>query len=277
VLSDLKIRLDRHILPDGVRTVMITTAITKFTADRQAAGASNGEINRELAAIKRAFSLGMKGGKILSKPHIPMLKENNIRKGFFEREQFEAVRKNLPEPLRPVVTFAYITGWRIPSEVLTLQWRQVDFNAGVVRLDPGSTKNGEGREFPFTADLREVLENQRARADELRRIRSIISPWVFFWFGKRAGNRLGGPIRIFRRAWLSACNAASLPGRIPHDFRRTAVRNLVRAGIPERVAMTLTGHKTRSVFERYNIVSQGDLFEAARKLDEVSRRSEQRR
>src|SRR5436190_8203605 len=73
--------------------------------------------------------------------------------------------------------------------------------------------------------------------------------------------------RQFSQQWIAACRAAGTPGRIPHDFRRTAVRNLVRAGIPERVAMTLTGHKTRSVFERYNIVSAGDLLEAAKKLD----------
>lgn len=267
-LVDLEMRLDRHILPvfKEQRAANITTAaITKFITDRQAAGATNAEINRELAAIKRGYSLGMKGGKILSKPHIPMLKENNVRTGFFERSQFESVRDQLPEDLQPMVTFAYITGWRIPSEVLTLQWRQVDFAAGAVRLDAGTTKNNEAREFPFTAELREVLEGQKAEADELKR-QGVISPWVF--------HREGRPIRTFRRSWLTACKNAGLPGRIPHDFRRTAVRNLVRAGIPERVAMQMTGHKTRSVFERYNIVSRGDLAEAAKKLDEV-RRQEQ--
>jgi len=264
-LVDLKMRLNNHILPvfGPQRAAAITTAMmTKFTTDRQEAGATNAEINRELAAIKRAFSLAMKGGKILWTPFIPMLEENNVRKGFFERRQFEWVRGYLPEDLQTMVTFAYITGWRIPSEVLTLQWPQVVFAAGVVRLEPGTTKNDEGREFPLTAELRELLEAQRAKAEALKR-EGIIYPWVF--------HRAGHPIRTYRRSWISACKKAGLPGRIPHDFRRTAVRNLVRAGIPERVAMTMTGHKTRSVFERYNIVSSGDLMEAAKKLDEVRR------
>jgi len=152
-----------------------------------------------------------------------------------------------------------MTGWRTPSEVLPLHWRQADFEAGTVRLDADTTKNGEGRIFPMTRELRALLGAQREYTDTVQRDHGIICPWVF--------HRNGKPIKSFRRAWRSACKQAGLPGMIPHDFRRTAVRNLVRVGIPERVAMTMTGHKTRSVFERYNIVSPGDLTEAARKLD----------
>ena len=127
----------------------------------------------------------------------------------------------------------------------------------------GTTKNEAARTFPFTGELREALETQKAKTDALKD-EGTICPWVFH----RNRNR----IKEFRQAWVNACKRAGIPGRIPHDFRRTAVRNLVRAGVPERVAMQLTGHKTRSVFERYNIVSEGDLTMAAEKIDAATPR-----
>lgn len=201
-------------------------------------------------------------------PCIPKLKEGNVRKGFFEPEQFRSVHKHLLDYLKPFAHFAYLTGWR-KSEIANLEWRQVDFEAGRVSLDPGTTKNDEGRTFPFTQELRELLEGQREYTLKLQREEGKVIPWVFHRNSNRhpIGRRKIGD---FRKARRTACKKAGTPGRIPHDFRRTAVRNLVRAGIPERVAMQMTGHKTRAVFERYNIVSEGDLDMAARKLDEIA-------
>jgi integrase len=194
-----------------------------------------------------------------------MLKERNVRTGFFEREQIERIVAHVPPAVRPAVKFAYVTGWRIPSEVLKLQWRHVDFEARVVRLDPNTTKNDEGRTFPFTHALERLLDAQKEEHDHLK-ANGVICPWVF----NRSNRKVKGKqITTFIKAFRAACTKAGCPGRIPHDLRRTAVRNLVRAGVPERVAMQMTGHKTRSVFERYNIVSECDLVEAAKKLNTV--------
>jgi len=260
-LEIIKARLKNHIIPAfGHRkaTTITTADLTGYVIERQAGGVSNANVNRELSVIRRAFTLAIKAGLLFHKPYFPMLREDNARQGFFELEQFEKVVSKLRKPLQPVARFAYITGWRIASEILPLEWRQVDFRAGTVRLFPGMTKNRKGRVFPFTRDLRAVLEGQWIEAVRLK-AKGMTCPYVF--------NRKGKVIRDFRAAWRKACEKAGVFGRIPHDLRRTAVRNLVRAGVPERVAMQLTGHLTRSVFERYNIVSEGDLLTAARMLD----------
>lgn len=194
-----------------------------------------------------------------------MLQEHNVRTGFFEPDQFASVLRHLPAEIRAVITFAYITGWRITSEVLPLEWQRVDFASGEIRLDPGKTKNGEGRTFPMTSTLRRLFEAQQTEHHRLKKAGHIVQ-YVFFREVAEGGGGDKKPQQIisFAKAWKSACRAAGCPGRLPHDLRRTAVRNLVRAGIPERVAMQMTGHKTRSVFERYNIVSDGDLKDAAR-------------
>jgi integrase len=207
------------------------------------------------------FSLAVKDGKLYSKPHVPMLREDNTRTGFFEAEQFEAVCRHLPEALRPVVTFAYLTGWRLKSEILPLEWRQVDWQGRVVRLDPGTTKNREGRSYPFTAALEKILKAQDAEHDRLKKAGRIVA-LVFHRDGER--------ILDFRKAWDTACTAAGCPGRIPHDFRRTAVRNLERAGVPRSAAMAMVGHKTEAIYRRYAIVDAGVLREAAAKIDKAT-------
>ena len=265
----LDLRLKKHLTPFFARRRLMTISpldVRAYTAKRQTAGASNASINRDLIILKRMCVLAMQAGKLMVRPYIPLLKEANIRKGFFEREQCESVKNHLPSYMRGIAAFAFITGWRTPSEILPLEWRGVDLTAGEVRLDAGTTKNGEARTFPLTRELRRVLEDQHKIAEDLNRERGIIARYVFCYVtGEKAGQRITES--GFNKQWRKARVAAGCPGRIPHDFRRTAVRNLVRAGVPERVAMTLTGHKTRSIFERYNITSPGDLRDAARRLD----------
>jgi integrase len=298
-VDELQRRVDKHLTPffGGRRMASITTSdVRTYVAERQSATEitkkayvierkdgttvtvpeqrwstdriSNAEINRELTILKRMFTLAMQAGKLLHRPHIPMLEERNTRKGFFELEMLHGVLNHLSDSLRPVIEFAYITGWRIPSEVLPLEWRQVDFDAGEVRLDPETTKNRDGRVFPMTDDLRSLLKSRYAEHQRLKLVGQLV-PWVFFRIVSkgRKGPKEPRQIRAFSKAWDAACTAAGCPGRIPHDLRRTAVRNMVRRGVPERVAMQLAGHKTRSVFDRYNIVSAGDLRTAAAQLN----------
>lgn len=254
-LRNVEARVRLHLTPffGGRRVQSITSGhVTAYVAQRQAEGAPNSTINRELACLKRMFTLGMDAEKITRRPKIRMLVEDNVRKGFFERHELDAVLAHLPEPLRPPITFAYLTGWRVPSEVLPLTWANVDLGDGTVRLDPGTTKTGKGRVIYLTEELLGILQQQDT-------LRHADSPLVF--------HRAGRPIRYPWSAWRRACEAAGLSGRIMHDLRRTAVRNMVRAGVPDQTAMKISGHRTRSVYDRYAIVSDGDLRDAARRLD----------
>ena len=185
-----------------------------------------------------------------------MLKENNVRKGFFEHGDFLALRDALPFHLRGFVTFAYKVGWRL-SEIANLTWKQVDLTQGIVRLEVGETKNDEARTVYLDDELKEIFKKQW----EFRKENKILLTWVFL---KEKGT---DKVKRFDKSWKTACSKSGIGKRLFHDFRRTAVRNMVRSGIPERVAMMISGHKTRSVFERYNIVSDADLKLAAQKQE----------
>jgi integrase len=243
----------------GCRAQAISTErILAYIRHRQEQEAANATINRELAALKRVFRLGEKAGRVVRRPYIDMLQEHNARTGFFERQELDAVLAHLPADLTAMFEVANITGWRVKSEILTRQWAHVDFRSGWLRLEPGETKNNEGRQFPLTPDLRAALERQRARTLMDEKVTGTIIAWMF--------HRSGKPIKSFRRAWVTACRKAGIPDRIPHDFRRTAVRNLERAGVPRSTAMKMVGHRTESIYRRYAIVDEAMLKEGAVKL-----------
>ena len=229
---------------------------------RQEESLANASINRELSALKRMFSLAAEADppKIDRVPKIPMLTEDNVRKGFFEPNEYQALYKELPDYLKPVLAFAYFSGWRV-SEILSLKWDRVGLEQRKAWIPPGETKNKESREIYLDEDLLGKLKVLRVK-------RNPLCPYVF----QRDGER----IKRFTKAWETACREAGLwvfdekkdrmaPTKIFHDLRRTAVKENVRAGVPTGVAMKISGHKTMSVFERYNITDDKDLRQAAEK------------
>ena len=274
-LADSLTRLERFF--GTSRALAITTdRVTAYERDLLGQGYARATVNKDLAALRRAFNLAVKARRLplSAKPSISTPDPRNARQGFFEPEDFRAVLAALPEPLRPVMQFCYLTGWRPRDEVLPLTWAQVDFGAGTVRLEPNTTKNFEGRSFPFDVlpALRDLLEQQRAHTKATERRLGVVIPWVF--------HRDGKPIKSYDGAWRSACQRAAvqrvdgievvvrpaLLGRIVYDFRRSAVRNLERAGVSRSVAMSLTGHKTEAVYRRYAIVDSAAQREGVEKL-----------
>ena len=238
------------------RAIEITTvSINEYIEIRLSEKASNATINRELSALKRLLNLGKNQTPPLVErvPYIPMLEENNTRKGFFEHGEYLALQEALPKHLRNFSTFAYKTGWRI-SEIANLTWNQVDRKQGIIRLEVGETKNDEARTIYLDAELKDIIEYHWKN-------RRNLMPYVFL-------NKFGTDrVKRFDKAWKKACKDAKIGLKHFHDFRRTAVRNMVRAGIPERVAMMISGHKTRSVFDRYNIVNDTDLKLASQRQE----------
>lgn len=221
-----------------------------YQAHRLEEGASNATVNREMAILGRMLSLAVGAGKLSRKPRFQMLEENNVRQGFLEHGDFLTLLGNLPDHLKPLVEFLYLSGWR-KGEALKLEWRDVDLSGKVVRLRIENSKNKEARVLPLTGKLWEIIQD---RAKERR----LDCPFVFHHEGQKVGE--------FKKAWKTACKRSGLEGTLVHDLRRCAARNLARAGVREDVAMEITGHKTRSMYRRYRIVDETDLREATERL-----------
>jgi len=231
-------------------------AIEAYITARRGDQKSNATINRELELLRRALRLAHDRQLLPSIPRVRVLPENNTRQGFFERPDLEAVVTALPAYLQDFTRFAYLTGWR-KGEIISLRWTDVDRDGGAIRLRPEAAKTGRGRTVMLEGDLAELID-RRWEARLFEKGGNLRVAGLVF-------HRDGGPVGDFRKAWATACQAAGVPDRLFHDLRRTAARNMVRAGVPERVAMAVTGHLTRSMFDRYNIVSEDDLRIAAQK------------
>ncbi|MHB8092607.1 MAG: tyrosine-type recombinase/integrase [Syntrophales bacterium] len=243
----------------GMRIKDITSSlIESYIISRKEGKASNGTINRELSALKRMFSLGVRHTppKVVNPPYVHKLKEAQPREGFFEYEEYIRLRDKLPDYLKPVLTIAHFTGMR-KQEILNLTWEQTNIFERKITLRAGTTKNDQARIIFIAGELYEVILKQKKMRDK----QYLQCQYVCF--------REGQPIKNYQAAWHSACGRAGLEGKMLHDNRRTAVRNMSRAGVPDTVTMKISGHKTRSVFDRYNITNEDDLRSAAEKMAKV--------
>ncbi len=238
-------------------------AIDRYIEKRLQAGKAKATVNRETRILGQAFRLAIQRKKLRTAPIIRRLSEKgNRREGFFEANEFEAVLSNLPDYLNGFTHFGYLSGWR-KGEIASLQCPDVDLMGKVIRLRPGHSKNGCGRVLALEAELWEIVERQwRMREYQKPDGTAGLSLYIF--------QRDGAPIGDIRKAWATACKKAGVK-KLFHDFRRTAARNMRRAGVPEDVVMKVLGHKTRSMLARYDIVNEGDIREAVLRTQQYLR------
>ena len=245
---------------------LTTDHVVKYTEDRRNAGRSKATANRDVELLGAALRLARDRGKITRAPRMPsrLSEKDNVRKGFFEKAELDALLPHLPNPLDDLARFAFATGWR-RGELLGLTWDAVSKDE--IRL--GTTKNGEPRSLPLDEELREVLKRLRRSREFVTESGAGLSGYVF--------HRNGKPIsrNTFGKQWRAACVKAGLGRRVKnekdvlvyvgkhfHDFRRTAARNMIRGGVPQSIAMRVTGHETDAMFNRYDITDNRDKLAA---------------
>jgi integrase len=258
---------------EKISTVDVTTdSVNRYIERRRAEKVQNGTINRETATLRAMFHHGMRvtPPMVDRMPAFPTrLKESAPRKGFITDAEYAKLKNNAkPLWLRSLVACAYTFGFR-KGELLNLRVRQVDLLDHWLELEEGTTKNGESRKVHMTAEVYELMcACVRGKKPD------------GFVFTREDGSPVADP----RDDWYTLSVASGLGEWIPakrangedykryvglnlHDFRRSAIRNMTRRGVNETVAMKISGHKTASVFRRYNITDERDLSEATRKIE----------
>lgn len=231
-----------------------TAAVAKYVNERLKAGAARSSINRELAYLRHGFKLMLKTGDISAIPAVvELLQGENVRKGFVAPAEFTTLLAEIPNTdVRDLVEFLYNAGWR-SGEGSSLEWSEIDLNSNMIRLPAEKSKSKKPRHLPITGALLDIIQ----RRLQLRR---LDCPYVF--------HRKGRQIKSFRKAFKAAATAAEMPGLVPHDMRRSAVRNFRRAGLSEHEGMKLSGHETDSIYRRYDIISDDDLTNAMERVQE---------
>ena len=250
-------RLRRRFAGYTVQTCT-SLAVIHYIADMLRQGRKAPTINREIAVLRSAFRLGYRHDLVARVPAIKLLPDGAVRNEFFTREEIEALLPCLPGYLRDVVLLAYLTGWR-KGEIIGLEWANVNRSGAVIRLEPDQSKNRTVRVLALQGELAALIE----RRWKARKVGRTLARHVF--------HRAGEQLKNFREPWLKACNQAGLGNRMFHSLRRSAARNMSLQGIPEKVIMSIMGHKTRGMFDRYNIVTEADQREYMERLFKFKR------
>lgn len=244
----------------GPLALNITKATSlDFAKKRKEDGVGNATINRSLSCLRRMLRIAFDGDKISKVPKVSLRKEPPPRTGFLEREKFDELLPLLPSHLHPLVIFLYTSGVRL-NEAQQITWAQVDLTHRLITLQGEQTKNSDPRIVPIHPHLALLLGELEGEADAC--VFSAVNQrveWqkacVLCGLGTRETVKPTDGHQWFRYRGLRL-----------HDLRRSAIRNLVRAGTIETVVMKISGHKTRSVFDRYNIVSTNDVQTAMQRL-----------
>jgi integrase len=214
--------------------------------------AKDASINRCLQLLRQSYKLALRDGKLTSAPYIQRLSEvGNARQGFFDAPDFYRVLGHLPLYLQDYTLFAYLTGWRA-GEIRSLSW--LDIDGDTIKLQAIHSKNRTARTIPLAGELAELIERRKAA----RLVKTTTGTVQTMVQAKHIFHCKGEPVGDFRKAWATACKLAGCPGKLFHDLRRTAVRDMVRSGTPQTVAMSISGHKTASIFQRYSITDTRD-------------------
>lgn len=253
---DTKLRVDGHLRPffGAMKAQDLGTRVIKQYVDlRKRESVAAATINKELSFVRRAMRLGAQQDPplVLHVPHFEMLPVDNVREGTLEHEQYRAVRDSLPSYARAALVIAYHTGAR-KGEIRAIRIDKIDLAAKRIQLPGRTTKNGKPRYLPIYGDMGPELDMALSKTDPK-------CPFLV--------QHEGQPVFDFEKAWTTACNAAGISGTLFHDLRRTAVTNMIEAGLSEKEAMEISGHKTRAVFDRYHIVSERRMKQNAEKLE----------
>jgi integrase len=231
--------------------------IDTFIKEQLEAGYANATINRITGIVERAYNLAVEK-KTFPKAMIPyfthLSEAENVRQGFVTKDEFLRVHAKLPDDLQDFAMFAFSTGWR-KGEISKMDWSNVQDNDTFIRMRPDQCKNRDGHSVPVVGEIAAIIERRRKARTVSKRKTTTLARLVF-----HRGD--GSPVLDFRKAWSKACESAGLPNLLFHDLRRSAVTALVNSGVPQLVAMGISGHKTPSMFKRYNIKIESEQVRA---------------